>query len=205
MSRARSWIHSNSLVIILLLACTTDKTKLWLSLSEKQHQDPCPRPPPMYQDLSMCNDWPFIAKFVVSVMVKGTNNGLIEWLINCFIDWSGDYVISWSVDWLGSLFVVFQDDWFIDWLTEYSKNICFSRNGFLEYPVFSQKKNRGSWDLYSRKMLNLLWQVQMHITYTSSKPYRLSCQSLLSNLSLYLLDWKAVDTESLKWTSKDSL
>lgn len=38
----------------------------------------------------------------------------------------------------------------------------------------------------------------MHITDTSSKPYRLSCQSLLSNLSLYLLDWKAVDTESLK-------
>ena len=64
MSWARSWIHSNSLVIILLLACTTDKTKLWLSLSEKQHQDPCPGSPPMYQDL--CNDWPVIAKFVVS-------------------------------------------------------------------------------------------------------------------------------------------
>ena len=73
-----------------------------------------------------CTADQLLSNWANQVMVKGIQiNGLIEWLINCLIDWSGDYMISWSVDWLDSLFVVFQDDWFIDWLTEYSENICF--------------------------------------------------------------------------------
>ena len=34
------------------------KPNLWLSLSVKQHWNPCSRSPPVYQDLSMCHDWP---------------------------------------------------------------------------------------------------------------------------------------------------
>ena len=42
------------------LACTTDKTKLLLNPSAKQRWNPCCRPPPEYQDLSMCHDWSFL-------------------------------------------------------------------------------------------------------------------------------------------------
>lgn len=87
--------------------------------------------PPLFKEPKWLNLWPpaqqticyptELTRWWFRVQIKS----LIEWLINCLIYWSGDYMISWSVDWLDSLFVVFQDDWFIDWLTEYSKNICF--------------------------------------------------------------------------------
>ena len=32
--------------------------KFWLSLSSKIRQYPCSEPPPDYQDLSTCHDWP---------------------------------------------------------------------------------------------------------------------------------------------------
>ena len=34
------------------LACAKDEIKLWLSLSAKQHQNTCSRPPPAYWDLT---------------------------------------------------------------------------------------------------------------------------------------------------------
>ena len=37
----------------------------WLSPPVKQRQNPCSRPPPVYQDLSTCHDWP-----VEEVIVK---------------------------------------------------------------------------------------------------------------------------------------
>ena len=40
------------------LACAADVTKLWLSPSVKQRQNPFSGPPPVYQDLSTCHDWP---------------------------------------------------------------------------------------------------------------------------------------------------
>ena len=46
-------IHSRKAV-----ACTTEKTKLWLSLSAKQHQNPYSGAPSVYQDLITCHDWP---------------------------------------------------------------------------------------------------------------------------------------------------
>ena len=39
------------------LACATDETKLWSSLSAKQCQNPCSGPPPVYQDLITHHDW----------------------------------------------------------------------------------------------------------------------------------------------------
>ena len=40
------------------VACTTDETKRWFSLSAKQRQNPCAGFPPVYQDFSMRHDWP---------------------------------------------------------------------------------------------------------------------------------------------------
>ena len=40
------------------LACATDETKLWLSPSAKQRQNPCSGPHPVHQDLSTRHDWP---------------------------------------------------------------------------------------------------------------------------------------------------
>ena len=42
--------------VIENLACTTDKSKLWLGLSVKQCQNPCSCPSPVYQDLITCHD-----------------------------------------------------------------------------------------------------------------------------------------------------
>ena len=36
----------------------TEETKLWLSPSVKQCQNPCSGPPPVYKDLSARHDWP---------------------------------------------------------------------------------------------------------------------------------------------------
>ena len=41
----------------MFVACATDKTKLRLSPSTKQHQNPCCRVPPVYLDLSSHHDW----------------------------------------------------------------------------------------------------------------------------------------------------
>ena len=51
----------------------TDKVKLWLSPSARQHQNPCSRPPPVCQDLSMCNGWPVI-KTIVKLQTRMKEN-----------------------------------------------------------------------------------------------------------------------------------
>ena len=43
---------------ILVASCATDEIKLRLSLSAKRCRNPCSTPPPVYQDLSTCCDWP---------------------------------------------------------------------------------------------------------------------------------------------------
>ena len=42
----------------LKVACITDGTNLYLSLSAKQRRNPGCRTPPVYQDLSTRHDWP---------------------------------------------------------------------------------------------------------------------------------------------------
>ena len=44
--------------VAILLACTADETKLWLSQYAKQCRNPCFGLPPVYQDLSMRYNWP---------------------------------------------------------------------------------------------------------------------------------------------------
>ena len=48
--------------ISALLACVTDRTKHLISLSAKQHQNPCSDPPPVYQDLRTQHGWPVTVK-----------------------------------------------------------------------------------------------------------------------------------------------
>ena len=54
---------------VLILACTTDKVKLCLSPSAKQHRNPCSRPPHVYQDLSTRHDWP-VKKAIVDLPIR---------------------------------------------------------------------------------------------------------------------------------------
>ena len=59
------------------LACATDETKLLSSLSEKQCQNPCSRPPAMYQDLSMHHDWP-VEEAIVNFPIKRSSGNLLS-------------------------------------------------------------------------------------------------------------------------------
>ena len=73
------WVSTN------IKRCTLEKkwpvpvrqTKLWLSPSAKQHQNPCSEPPTVYQDLSMCHDW-LVKKAIVNLPInmKETRNVL---------------------------------------------------------------------------------------------------------------------------------
>ena len=47
------------------VVCVTEETKLRLSPSAKQRQNPCSGPPPVYKDLSTRHDWP--VKFLLSI------------------------------------------------------------------------------------------------------------------------------------------
>ena len=58
---------------ITAVPCATDETKLWLSLSAKQRGNPCSGPPPVYQDLSTCHDWP-LEKAIVSFPISMKGN-----------------------------------------------------------------------------------------------------------------------------------
>ena len=51
----------------------TEIIKLWLSLSAKQHRNPCFGPPPVYQDLSTRHDWP-IKNAIVDLPMKLKSN-----------------------------------------------------------------------------------------------------------------------------------
>ena len=44
-----------------------------VSLSAKQPQKPCSRSPPVYQDLSMCHDWP-VKKAIVDLPIRMKGN-----------------------------------------------------------------------------------------------------------------------------------
>ena len=57
----------------IAVACTTEETKLCLSLSAKQHQNPCSGAPPVYQDLITCHDWP-VKKDIVDFPVRMKGN-----------------------------------------------------------------------------------------------------------------------------------
>ena len=70
------------------LTCATDETKLWLSPSVKQHQNPCSGPLPVYQDLSMHHDWPFNKGIVdLQIRIKG-NSKLINQINKINTIWS---------------------------------------------------------------------------------------------------------------------
>ena len=45
----------------------------WLSPSAKKRQNPCSRPPPVYQDLSTHHDWP-VKKAIVNLPVRLKGN-----------------------------------------------------------------------------------------------------------------------------------
>ena len=50
-------------------------TKLWLSASAKQRQNPCSGSPPVYQGLSTCHYWPVKNAIVdLPVRMKGNSN-----------------------------------------------------------------------------------------------------------------------------------
>ena len=76
--KTKKWVTEKQLPPLSkeLIAYTTDESKLWLSLSVKQHQkNPCSGSPPVYQDLSMCHDWP-VKKAIVDlpISMKGNSN-----------------------------------------------------------------------------------------------------------------------------------
>jgi len=58
---------------ILVPSCATDEIKLRLSPSAKQCRNPCSTPPPVYQDLSMCRDWP-VKKAIVDLPIRLKGN-----------------------------------------------------------------------------------------------------------------------------------
>lgn len=60
--------------VIENLACTTDKSKLWLGLSVKQCQNPCSCPSPVYQDLITCHDWPVNKEVIVHLPLRMEGN-----------------------------------------------------------------------------------------------------------------------------------
>ena len=64
MSESRSWRS---------LACDTDETKLWLSPSAKQRQNPSSGPSPVYQDLSTRHDW-LVEKTIVVFPIRMKEN-----------------------------------------------------------------------------------------------------------------------------------
>ena len=45
------------------------QTELWLILSAKQHQNPCPGSPFVSQGLSTCHDWP-VKKNIVNFLIR---------------------------------------------------------------------------------------------------------------------------------------
>ena len=45
----------------------------WFSRSAKQCQNPCPGPPPVYQDLGTCHDWP-VNKAIVNLPIRLKEN-----------------------------------------------------------------------------------------------------------------------------------
>ena len=55
----------------------TEETKLRLSPSAKQRQNPCSGPPPVYKDLSTRHDWP-VKKAIVDLLIRlnGSRNAL---------------------------------------------------------------------------------------------------------------------------------
>ena len=58
---------------ILVASCATDEIKLRLSPSAKRCQNPCSTPPPVYQDLSTCRDWP-VEKATVDLPIRLKGN-----------------------------------------------------------------------------------------------------------------------------------
>ena len=57
----------------LEVACSADKTKLWLSPYVKQCQNACYRPPPAYKDLSNRHDLP-VKNAIVNLLIKMKEN-----------------------------------------------------------------------------------------------------------------------------------
>ena len=55
------------------VACVTDETKLWLSLSARQRRNPCSGLAAVYEDLSMRHDWP-VKKDIVDLPIKMEGN-----------------------------------------------------------------------------------------------------------------------------------
>ena len=55
------------------LACSTDETKLWLSPSAKQRQNPCSGFPPVCQDLSTRHDW-LVENAIVDLPIRLRGN-----------------------------------------------------------------------------------------------------------------------------------
>ena len=55
----------------------TEGTKLWLSPSVKERQNPWSGPPPVYKDLSTRHDWP-VKKAIVDLLIRlnGSRNAL---------------------------------------------------------------------------------------------------------------------------------
>ena len=58
--------------MVTRVACVTEETELWLSLSAKQRRNPCSGLPAVYQDLRMRHDWPVQKPFVdLPIKIKG--------------------------------------------------------------------------------------------------------------------------------------
>ena len=67
-------IHSvNSFLADDSIACTTDKTQLWLSPSAKWCRNLCSGPSNVHQDLSTCHDW-LVKKAIVDLPIRMTGN-----------------------------------------------------------------------------------------------------------------------------------
>ena len=83
-----TWLAPARWLMPCIVAGTTGKLNshgfsFWLkSPSAKQHQNPCSGPPSMYQDLSMCRDWP-VKKVIVNLPISMKET----WNVHLVIHW----------------------------------------------------------------------------------------------------------------------
>ena len=67
------WVLIRGWTLIRVNTVSQTEINFWFSRSAKQCQNPCSGPPPVYQDLSTCHDWP-VNKAIVNLPIRLKGN-----------------------------------------------------------------------------------------------------------------------------------
>ena len=67
------WVLIRGWALIRVNTVSQTEINFWFSRSAKQCQNPCSGPPPVYQDLSTCHDWP-VNKAIVNLPIRLKGN-----------------------------------------------------------------------------------------------------------------------------------